>query len=208
MEETSQLIKGPGRPRDEEVRKRILDSAAQLLEELCYDEITVDAIAERSGAGKATIYRWWPNKVAVLIEAFRERITRELPFPDTGDFRQDVRLQLQNFTEIIYRGRRGKVFRAFIAGAQADPEIAKAFRENWIRPRRAEARKLFERYIAAGTADPDLDPDLMVELVFSPLYYRLLTGWGEITPEYLDRLVDMALSGFLKRRPEAVPRDR
>lgn len=200
MDGLSQVVKGPGRPRDEEVRRRILDSAAQLLEDLCYDDITVDAIAESSGAGKATIYRWWPNKTAVLIEAFRERIARELPFPDTGDFRQDVRQLLQNFTEIIYRGRRGKVFRAFIAGAQADPEIAKAYRESWIAPRRAEARKIFERYIAAGIADSSLDPDLAVEMVFSPLYYRLLTGWGEITPEYLDRLTDTALCGLLARK--------
>jgi AcrR family transcriptional regulator len=200
MDTTSQTSKGPGRPRDEEVRKRILDSAAQLLESLCFEDITVDAIAETSGAGKATIYRWWPNKAAVLIEAFRERIAQEIPFPDSGDFRRDIRQQLQDFTEIIYKGRRGKVFRAFIAGAQADPEIAKAYRELWIRPRRAEARKLFERYISEGVADANLDPDLAVEMVFAPLYYRLLTGWGEITPEYLDRLVDTALRGFLARK--------
>jgi len=199
MNETSQPVKGPGRPRDEEVRKRILDSAAKLLEELCFEDITVDAIAEQSGAGKATIYRWWPNKAAVLIEAFRERISRELPFPNTGDFRQDVRHQLQIFTEIIYWGRRGKVFRSFIAAAQDDPEVAKAYRELWIRPRRAEARKLFERYIAEGVADADLDPDLAVEMLFAPLYYRLLTGWGEITAEYLDQLVDTALRGYLAR---------
>jgi AcrR family transcriptional regulator len=194
----SQMTKGPGRPRDEEVRKRILDSAAQLLEDRCIDQITVDAIAEQSGAGKATVYRWWPNKEAVLIEAFRERVSQELPFPDTGNFKQDVRQQLQNFAEIIYWGRRGKIFRSFIAGAQADPEIAKAFREIWIRPRRAEARKLFERYIAAGVARPDLDPDLAVEIVFAPLYYRLLTGWGEITRDYLDSLVDTVMPTFLR----------
>jgi AcrR family transcriptional regulator len=200
MNETSQVVKGPGRPRDEEVRKRILASAAQLLEDRCFEDITVDAIAEHSGAGKATIYRWWPNKAAVLIEAFRERIAHELPFPDTGDFRQDVRQQLQNFTEIIYWGRSAKVFRSFIAAAQADPEVAKAYRELWIRPRRAEAKKLFERYIAEGIADANLDPDLAVEMVFAPLYYRLLTGWSEITPEYLDRLTDTALRGYLTRK--------
>jgi len=67
MDGMSQIAKAPGRPRDEEVRKRILDSSAQLLEQRCFDEITVDAIAEHSGAGKATVYRWWPNKAAVLI---------------------------------------------------------------------------------------------------------------------------------------------
>jgi AcrR family transcriptional regulator len=192
-----QIAKGPGRPRDAEARKRILDSAAQLLEDRCFDKITVDAIAEHSGTGKATVYRWWPNKAAVLIEAFRERIAEELPFPDTGDFRQDMRRQLQDFTRIIYWGRRGKVFRGFLAGVMQDPDAAEAFREFWIRPRRAEAKKVFERNIANGRARADLDPDLAVEMIFSPLYYRLLTGWGEITPEYLDRLVDSVMRGFV-----------
>ena len=200
MRESIHLGKGPGRPRNEEARKRILDSATELLETRCFENITVDLIAEHSGAGKATIYRWWPNKEAVLIEAFRERIARELPFPNTGDIREDMRQQLRNFTEILYRGKRGGVFRAFIAGALNDPAVAKAFRETWIRPRRAEARKLFERYIAEGVADSSLDPDLAVELLFAPLYYRLLTGWGEITPEYLDHLVDTALRGYLKKK--------
>jgi AcrR family transcriptional regulator len=200
MDSISPTLKGPGRPRDEEVRKRILNSAAQLLEDRCFEDITVDSIAEASGAGKATIYRWWPNKAAVLIEAFRDRIAQELPFPNSGDFRKDIRVLLENFTEIIYKGRRGKVFRSFIAGAQADPEIAKAYREIWIAPRRAEARKIFARYIAEGVADSKLDPDLAVEMVFAPLYYRLLTGWGEITPEYLDQLVDTALRGYLPRK--------
>jgi len=200
MNENSHASKGPGRPRDEEVRQRILNSAAQLLEDRCFEDITVDSIAEASGAGKATIYRWWPNKAAVLIEAFRERISQELPFPDSGNFRQDVRQMLQDFTGIIYWGRRAKVFRSFIAGAQADQEIARAFRETWIRPRRAEAKKIFQRHIEEGVADSGLDPDLAVEMVFSPLYYRLLTGWGEITPEYLDSLVDTALRGYLARK--------
>lgn len=200
MDGISQTAKGPGRPRDEEVRTRILNSAAQLLEDLCFEDITVDAIAEASGAGKATIYRWWPNKAAVLIEAFRDRIAQELPFPNSGDFRKDVRQMIGDFTGIIYWGRKAKVFRSFIAGAQADPAIAKAFRETWIRPRRAEAKKVFERHIAEGIADAGLDPDLAVELVFSPLYYRLLTGWGEITPEYLDQLVDIALRGYMARK--------
>jgi AcrR family transcriptional regulator len=190
-------VKGPGRPRDAGCRKRILDSAARLLEDRGFDEITVDAIAEDSGTGKATVYRWWPNKSAVLIESFRERMAEELPFPDTGDFRRDLRQQLQNFAEILYWGRRGKVFRSFLAGAMADPEIAQAFRESWIRPRRAEARKLFERHIASGDARADLDPDLAVEMVFSPLYYRLITGWGEITGEFLDQLVDSVLRAFV-----------
>src|SRR5579864_4805918 len=137
--------KGPGRPRDEEVKKRILTSAARLLEAKTFDDITVDAIAEDAASCKATVYRWWPNKAAVLIEAFREKVSTELPLPDTGDFRSDVRQQLRNFAKIVCGGR-GRIFGGFIAGAQADPDVAEAFRESWIRPRRAEAKKVFAKY--------------------------------------------------------------
>ncbi len=191
-------VKGPGRPRDEEVRKRILASAAQLLDKKAFDEITVDAIAEKSGSCKATVYRWWPNKAAVLIEAFRETVARELPEPDTGDFRADIRKQLQNFTKIILWGG-GKTFSRFIAGAQNDPDVAEAFREAWIRPRRVEAKKVFARYVENGVARPDLDLDLAVEIMFAPLYYRLLTGYGQITDAYIEELIDAALQGLLKR---------
>lgn len=192
------VVKGPGRPRDEEVRKRILTSAAHLLESKTFDEITVDAIAEVSGSCKATVYRWWPNKAGVLIEAFREKIATDLPLPDTGDFREDVRQQLRNFSKIVC-GARGKIFGGFIAGAQADPVVAEAFRESWIRPRRAEAKKVFARYVEKGEARPELDLDLAVEILFAPLYYRLLTGFGKITDAYIDELVDTGLHGILKR---------
>jgi Tetracyclin repressor-like, C-terminal domain len=133
-----------------------------------------------------------------MIEAFREKIATELPFPDTGDFREDIRQQLHNFTKIILGGR-GKIFAGFIAGAQAEPDVAEAFREAWIRPRRAEAKKVFARYVESGVARSYLDLDLAVEILFLPLYYRLLTRWGKITDAYIEDLMDLALQGILKR---------
>jgi AcrR family transcriptional regulator len=196
------INKGPGRPRDEEVRRRILKSAAQLLEAKAFDDITVDAIAEHASSCKATVYRWWPNKAAVLIEAFRENIAVALPSPDSGDFREDVRQQLRSFTKIILGGG-GRIFAGFLAEAQSEPDVAEAFREAWIRPRRTEAKKLFARYVELGIARPDLDLDLAVEILFAPLYYRLLTGWGKITDAYLEGLIDTALHGLLRREEDS-----
>ena len=78
--------RGPGRPRDAEVKKRILEAAQKLLEDVGFTSSTVDAIADQAGASKATVYRWWPNKASVLIDAFRQAVGEELPFPNTGAF--------------------------------------------------------------------------------------------------------------------------
>src|SRR4051794_17680990 len=115
--------RGRGRPRDELARERILESALAIVEEVGFTNTTTDAIAERAGASKSTIYRWWPNKAAVVIEALQDQVSQERPFPNTGNLRLDIHQQLQNFIAFL-TGRRGRLFMAFIAGAQSDPEVA------------------------------------------------------------------------------------
>jgi AcrR family transcriptional regulator len=187
--------RGRGRPRDEEVRKKILNSAACLLESRSFSEITVNAIAEHAGAGKATVYRWWPNKAAVLIEAFRVAVARDLPFPNSGSLINDLRQQLLQFAEII-SGSRGRTFSGFIAAAQTDPDVAEAFRRMWIAPRRAETKKALERYRRTGDVSPEADLDAVLEMLFGPLYYRLLFAWGPVNEVYIDKLLNTALQGF------------
>jgi len=187
--------RGPGRPRDEDVRARILLSAARLLEEAGFNNVTIEAIAEHAGASRATIYRWWPSKAAVLIEAFREAVASELPFPDTGSLDEDIRLQLLAFAAML-TGSRGRIFAAFLTGAQTEPEVADAFRKVWIAPRRAEAKRVLERHQRAGVLAADLDLDLAIEMMYAPLYYRLLTGCGALTKPYVEALARQVLEGL------------
>ncbi len=189
-------VRGRGRPRDEVARARILEAALELLEELGFASATTDAIAERAGASKATIYRWWPNKAAVLIEALREAVAQELPFPDTGDLRQDIRVQLENFVKLL-TGRRGRIFKAFIAAAQSDPEVAIAFRSVWMQPRRAATKAVLQRHQESGRLATDLDLDLVLDLLYGPLYFRLLAGHAELTADYADAIAELALQGLL-----------
>lgn len=191
------IHRGRGRPRDEDAKSRILQAALRLLEECGFSNTTTDAIAERAGASKATIYRWWPNKAAVLIEALREAVAQELPFPNTGNLREDIRIQLRNFLELL-SGPRGKTFKAFIAAAQADPEVAAAFRSAWMRPRRADAGGRLEEHRGLGLRD-DADLELVMDALYGPLYFRLLAGHGPLTPEYTDALSDLVLEGIMKR---------
>jgi len=184
--------KGRGRPRDEDARDRILQSALEILEDTCFVNATVDAIAERAGASKATIYRWWPNKAAVFIEALREATAQELPFPDTGDLREDVRLQLRNFVKLL-TGRRGRAFKAFIAAAQSDPDVAEAFRTVWIEPRRAQTKTALERHQQEGRLSAATDLELFIDSLYGPFYFRLMMGHRPLTPAFAEGIAEMAL---------------
>ncbi len=187
--------RGPGRPRCEMVRHRILESAAEILEEVGFANATVDGIAERAGASKATIYRWWPHKAAVLIEAFRESVAGELPFVVTGKLEVDITRQLAQFAAML-RGRKGRAFAAFIAGAQSDPDLAEAFRSFWIAPRREEAKVVLGHYVKTGDLPAGTDLDLAIEVMYAPLYYRLLTGYGPISDEHAECVARAVLHGL------------
>src|ERR1700761_3415758 len=82
--------RGRGRPRDESARLRILKAALELMDEMSFTQVTMEGIAERAGASKTTVYRWWPNKAQLAIEAFREAVAPELPLRDTGSLRKDL----------------------------------------------------------------------------------------------------------------------
>ncbi|HTW32240.1 MAG TPA: TetR/AcrR family transcriptional regulator [Candidatus Sulfotelmatobacter sp.] len=194
-----EVHRGRGRPRCEDSRARILEAGLELLEQFSFAEITADAIAERAGSSKATIYRWWPDKDAVLIEALREAVAQELPFPDTGDLREDIRQNLHNFIKLL-AGRRGRIFTAFVAAAQSDPEVAETFQRVWREPRRKYLISLLERHRGKQMCQ-DADLEMVLDALYGPLYYRLLTGNRKFREGYADALTDIVLQGIANRAP-------
>jgi AcrR family transcriptional regulator len=192
---TDETLRGRGRPRDEDARARILQASLEALEDLGYPGVTCDAIAERAGASKATIYRWWPHKEAVMLEALRESVAQELPFPNSGNLGDDIRIQLRNFVKLL-NGPRGRVFQGMIAASQSDPKVADAFRSIWVLPRREFARKGMERYQHELKADVDLGN--VLDAVYGPLYYRLLIGHEPLTIEFADQIANLVLAGIMK----------
>ncbi len=189
-------VRGRGRPRDEEARRRILEAALALVEDVGFTNATTDSIAERAGASKSTIYRWWPNKAAVLIDALREQVALEQPFPITDDVRDDLIVQLQNFIELLASNGRGRLFKAFIAAAQSDPEVADAFRHHWIQPRRAEAKAVLEHHQANGGLREGLDLGGVLDMIYGPIYFRLLAGHCSLTADFAREVTEMALRGI------------
>jgi AcrR family transcriptional regulator len=193
-----------GRPRNEEVRTKIIDAALALLEENGYAKVTCDAIAQRAGCGKATIYRWWPNKAAVVINAFAESVSPELPNEKLSCLRDYVSGHLQRFTRVLM-GRNGRILAAVIAGAQDDPEVAEAFLAHWLRPRRAVSRRILAEYQDEGQLPRDYDIEIVLDAMYGPLHFRLMVRHEELTPEYAAGLAKVILQGLLHRDRESGP---
>ena len=192
-----ETLRGRGRPRDEDARARILQASLEALEELGYPGVTCDAIAERAGASKATIYRWWPHKEAVMLEALREAVAQELPFPDTGSLQEDIRIQLHNFAQLL-NGPRGRVFKGIIAAAQSDTKVAEAFLSIWVRPRRDFAIHGMRRY--AGQLPDGIDFETIMDAIYGPLYYRLLISHAPMTVEFANEVTDLVWAGMVAQK--------
>ncbi|HZT33671.1 MAG TPA: TetR/AcrR family transcriptional regulator [Bryobacteraceae bacterium] len=192
--------RGRGRPRDEAARRRILKAALDLMEETAFAQVTAEAIAERAGTSKATVYRWWPNKAAVVIEAFREAVTPELPLRDTGSLREDLTTQVQNFARVL-SGPGGRMLRSFVVAARSDADVAAAFRTIWSDPRRREAKKMLLHKQASGQLRKDADLDLVLDSLYGPLYYRFLVKNEPPSQKYAQALAELVIRGLAPAAP-------
>ena len=185
----------PGRPRSERAHRAILQAANELLENEGFAAVTVEAIAERAGVSKATVYRWWPNRAAVVMDGFLSTVSSEVPFPHTGHAREDIRIHMRRLSE-AFGGKIGRTVAALIAEGQADPELAAALRSRWLSVRRAEARKILDLGIERGELREDLDPEVAVDILYGPIYYRLLVGHAQLDEDFADALADHIFAGL------------
>lgn len=184
-----------GRPRSEAARRAILRAAGDLLARDGFAAVTMEAIAAEAGVGKATLYRWWPCKAGVLMDAFLSANGPCPPFPDTGCLREDLRRQMGGLAEAL-AGPFGAILAGVLAEAQADPGAAAAFRERYLAPRRAEARQALARGQARGEVRADADLDTATDALYGPLLYRLLAGHAPLTPCFVDSLIALLLGGL------------
>ena len=207
MRSENEEARGPGRPRDEEVRKRLLKAAGDLLEEVGFGSVTVDLIAERAGASKATVYRWWPNKASVLIEAFRDAVSPNFPFSDTGSLSRDISNQLCRFAKFLQTGR-GKLLAAVVVGAQRDREVAAALRDYWIAPLRKRGTAVLDGYRKRGELPAEIDLDMVQDMMYAPLYYNMLTGYSPITEKYAEMLTEALLNGVEQKKKGSASRTK
>ncbi len=187
-----------GRPRSEAARQAVLCAANSLLIRDGFQNVTMEAIAAAAGVSKATLYRWWPHKSAVLMEAFLAEAAPCCAAQETGDIREDLRRRLRGLAAALGGGM-GAVLAAILAEAQADPEAAEAFRTQYLAPRRAEALDALSRAQARGQIRPDAALETVVDALYGPLYFRLLAGYPPLTLDFADSLAETVLDGILPK---------
>ncbi|GGY51730.1 TetR/AcrR family transcriptional regulator [Streptomyces omiyaensis] len=187
--------------RSEKSHRAILDAAMELCVEHGYGNVTVEAIAARAGVSKKTIYRWWPTKGAVVLEAFVELAGTATRFPDTGDVVADLRTQMTAVLANILSGPRASVYAGIIAETQHDPALARELRAQLLDPRVAAARDRLRLARDHGQLAPDADVEMVVDLLYGPLYYRLLLHLGPYPPARLRAHVAHVLGSFAPAPP-------
>jgi AcrR family transcriptional regulator len=195
-----------GRPRSAESRRAIIQSAMHILQNDGYAALNIEAIAAKAGVSKQTIYRWWPSAAFIVLEA----LTADMPpqetiAPDTGSLKGDLQDLVRSTVRALAQ-RRGPVFKALIAEAQADPRFAEAFRTSLMAAHREIVRAILGRAQLRGESAFDADQDLIADVVYGPILYRLLNGHGELDETFAFGLVDVVVAALRQRDAGAVRR--
>jgi len=198
MSRETMHVKMGGRPRSEHLDRAILKAALDLVLEVGFREVSIEAIAAKASVSKTSIYRRWPNKAAVIMAAFIGLLVPTSRFPENERAVERLRLQMQTSAK-AFRGRVGALVRALMAEAQYDAELANAFRETWTLPRRKLVFEMLEEAIRQGGVRADLDIEAAIDAFYAPIYYRLQMGTGPISEAYVDKVFEQAMDGQRNR---------
>lgn len=173
----------------------VLTATRDLLAERGYARLTIDGIAARSAVSKATVYRWWSDKAAVVVEAVLESVQPEVAFPDTGSVRTDLARQAALLAQVLTGPGTGGALIGLLARAQDDPGLAAALRSGWQEPRRDAGRDVVRRAVLRGELAADVDVESLLDAVYGAVYLRVLFGHAAVDAAGLADVVDLALAG-------------
>jgi AcrR family transcriptional regulator len=192
MAQTEPAVDVPrrGRARSEKTRQAILDAAGELLLAHGLSAISMDAVAEHAGASKATIYRWWPSKELLALDAlFSEWEAGRPRARDTGSLAGDLLAITRPWVRLLGGKPYGRVIAALLARAQNDPEFGEVYRARFVRPRRDHTRVIFVRAIQRGEIPAETDVEAAIDLLYGPFYHRMLHGHAPLTDRFARTIV-------------------
>ncbi len=146
------------------------------------------------------MYRWWPSKEALVADAFISGAEKKLRFCDTGSVWSDLKLQMNN----LVRALRGRIVAALIGGGKLNRKLSQAYRERYLEPRRQEARAILQRGLDQGELPPNLNLDLLLDVLYGPIDYRFLMQHNLLTDTLADEVCDLVMGSLDWRRSDVV----
>jgi AcrR family transcriptional regulator len=192
-------VPAAGRPRSGEAHRAILDATLELLQEVGFSALTVEGVASRAGVGKATIYRRWPSKLPLVVEAFGQLPSFE--DIDTGSLAGDLKGMLTRYLEAFLSTPLATVYPSLAAERAHNPELGQVL-DPVLRGRRRPLEAALARAVARGEVAPDVDLDLAADLIVGPISVRLFLRGMKIHPGMVDPMVDLALGGIRRARAQ------
>ncbi|WP_033438422.1 TetR/AcrR family transcriptional regulator [Saccharothrix sp. NRRL B-16314] len=181
-----------GRPRDASRDDALRQAALEVMAEVGYRALTMDAVAARARAGKATIYRRWESKLDLVIDTCTQLAQQNLAEPDTGSLAGDLREFLSAFAAFL-SGPIGKAAQALVGELPHEPELATAFRDTFLIAQRDVLRRILERAAERGELRADAPRGMAVEIAGAALIYRLMLTGDPLDLPFVDRVVDQVL---------------
>jgi AcrR family transcriptional regulator len=195
-----------GRPRSQQAQQAILAAAGELLLARGLSAVSMDAVAEQAGVSKATIYRWWPTKETLALDALYTEWAAARPNRrDTGSLRGDLLSLLRPWARLAASRPYGRVIAALLAEAQTDPVFAAEYRQRVLEPRRDEARALFGSAVERGEIPANTKVDVVLDLIFGAVYHRLLHGHAPLNDRFVRDVIEIALGGIQPVPDRATP---
>ena len=173
----------------------MLVAARELFEARGYDATTIEAVAARSGVAKTTIYRRWPNRASLLVEVLAEVHTAAVPLPAGGEPVRAIVGELRGAAEAM-NGLTGKLLSALLGEAQHDPEVRAELLEGLFRPRRAATARVIRRAQETGAIRTDVPPDIAADLLFGPLFYRMLVRHDTVNKAFMMQVFRYVMNGL------------
>lgn len=196
--------RGRGRPRCDERRASILAATLELARVRDFSTLTIEAVAERAGVSKLTIYKWWPSKAWLALDACRIPSERHVYITVTDSVEEDLRALVARTCRALSEAAYGSLFAGIVVCSQSDPLLAAQFRDVFISSRRQLGRDLLARGARERVFRKDLDSETILDLIYGPVWHRLLLKNGPLNEAYGRTIVDHILPSL--RRPAKATR--
>lgn len=189
MVENKRCLRGRPRSAAAASHEAILDAVYEILHEKSVRDLTLEEVARRAQVGKPTLYKWWPSKAALVMDMFEERIVGGLSVPSEKTAEETIRAQVTEMIRVL-NGFFGKVAAEIIAEGQSEPGVLQEYRDRYLCHRRAFTTEVIEKAKASGEFTKEIDPALLIDMIYGPIYYRLLVRHQKLDQSFGDDLVD------------------